>query len=929
MAGIFKSLDQSDIRVTPFRTHKLWYDNVSYCEYTNEVTGSITQIGTLQSNLSNIYIVDSGSGNIHKHNTADSQYELLQSVTVGTSLQAVKFGADSNRDYIVGCANSRSLFILDNDFNSLSTITASYVNVIKDISSDQRSDLLFYCGSVTSSYGVGSIEFGGGSFFNQQNLTPAGFYNTYVKINGEGFYDSGYAVTVQHDTSPTRTRIMDVPNNATFIIYNTNVGCKRIEYDVNTGTYYVLFETGDLYQYHPSQASLVMSNVADILADKDVTAINAVTPDLTRQLHVIANDGQIYTNFSYNVNTATTTVNSIIDTRRWLSTGREIVASINKNQSGMIGIIGRNTTALIDTVYYTVNPYTGEVTDPKHFGAVNYLDIYGENLNTFLAYDYVSNPFFADLECETSQVFSLYKADYQPISNHKRVDPLLVLFDQENHHYEYTEPLTANGKYQRVVHRSLEHIYYRNFYDNTRATFGSGNINTQFRFLEDQAQILSLPQSKFGEGILPESILINAKYNNTIGIQDLTLVDDVYGNLVITGSYQSPYGNYISGSVEKSMVGGWPFDKLYRYLDKGPISVTSSYNRGIWNMESTYDNVRFEKITSITAPNAGVTDLLGVVPRFTASLSSSIVLRPNEVSEYDYMYNFENGNFAISMILYPEATPTHPSGSILLSKEGPAEDLRTDENGNVYTIPATRRSPYRISLATDLSVKFQRDTNSEVVTLSSTPITLNTLSHVLAMKSGSSLKLYVNGALAASAVDVEEPPLCSNKANIYIGNSWNKVQPYTGVIDNIKIYNEILQPGDITILRETLGVGNSIVGNVFHNHGTIVMSSIPSRYMDVVNAKARGSHTIWETEISCTVGPGEFTRSNNPTMQEYDPTHNQFVFRSFVTGSSFRPFVTAIGLYDDKYRMVAVAKLSTPIQLPDNTDTTIIIRFDR
>ena len=293
------------------------------------------------------------------------------------------------------------------------------------------------------------------------------------------------------------------------------------------------------------------------------------------------------------------------------------------------------------------------------------------------------------------------------------------------------------------------------------------------------------------------------------------------------------------------------------------------------------------------------------------------------------MYNFENGNFAISFMLYPEATPTHPSGSIIITKEGPAEDLRTDENGNLYTIPATRRSPYRISLATDLSLKFQRDTNSEVVTLSSSPLSLNTLNHVLAMKSGSNLSLYVNGLLVDSESDVAQPPLCSNKANIYIGNSWNKTQPYTGVIDNIKIYNEILQPGDIALLRETLGVGNSIVGNVFHNHGTIVLSSIPSRYMDVVSAKARGSHTIWETEISCTISPGEFTRSNNPTMQEYDPIQNQFVFRSFVTGSSFNPFVTTVGLYDDKYRMVAVAKLSTPIQLPDNTDTTIIVRFDR
>jgi hypothetical protein len=67
----------------------------------------------------------------------------------------------------------------------------------------------------------------------------------------------------------------------------------------------------------------------------------------------------------------------------------------------------------------------------------------------------------------------------------------------------------------------------------------------------------------------------------------------------------------------------------------------------------------------------------------------------------------------------------------------------------------------------------------------------------------------------------------------------------------------------------------------------------------------------------------------NPTLQVYDPTYNQFVFTPFATGSEFAPFVTTVGLYDDKHRLVAVAKLNTPIQLPNNTDTTIIVRFDR
>ena len=40
MAGVFKSLDKSDVRITPFRTHKLWSENVSYTKI--EITGSVS-----------------------------------------------------------------------------------------------------------------------------------------------------------------------------------------------------------------------------------------------------------------------------------------------------------------------------------------------------------------------------------------------------------------------------------------------------------------------------------------------------------------------------------------------------------------------------------------------------------------------------------------------------------------------------------------------------------------------------------------------------------------------------------------------------------------------------------------------------------------------------------------------------------------------
>jgi hypothetical protein len=141
------------------------------------------------------------------------------------------------------------------------------------------------------------------------------------------------------------------------------------------------------------------------------------------------------------------------------------------------------------------------------------------------------------------------------------------------------------------------------------------------------------------------------------------------------------------------------------------------------------------------------------------------------------------------------------------------------------------------------------------------------------------------------------------------------------------MYKQALTPQDIQLSYHTLGVNNTTIGNIMYTHGMMVLGAVPARYMDIKQVSVRGTHTIWEKEVSCTIGAGEFNRSNNPTLQEYNPATNQYEFRPFTTGS-FKPYVTTVGLYDDGGNMVAVAKLSTPLQLPDNVDTTIIVRYD-
>ena len=48
----------------------------------------------------------------------------------------------------------------------------------------------------------------------------------------------------------------------------------------------------------------------------------------------------------------------------------------------------------------------------------------------------------------------------------------------------------------------------------------------------------------------------------------------------------------------------------------------------------------------------------------------------------------------------------------------------------------------------------------------------------------------------------------------------------------------------------------------------------------------------------------------------------------FVTSSYFSPYVTTVGMYNNKKELLAVAKLAQPLPLSPTTDTSIIINLD-
>ena len=107
--------------------------------------------------------------------------------------------------------------------------------------------------------------------------------------------------------------------------------------------------------------------------------------------------------------------------------------------------------------------------------------------------------------------------------------------------------------------------------------------------------------------------------------------------------------------------------------------------------------------------------------------------------------------------------------------------------------------------------------------------------------------------------------------------------------------------------------------------------------------------TIYQNEVKCRVSENDFNYSQNPTVFKnisaltgspavpfFKPQSGiaswgiiiDGTLANNITGSSFNPYATTIGLYNDANQLLVVGKLATPYPIPSNTDITFIVRWD-
>lgn len=119
-----------------------------------------------------------------------------------------------------------------------------------------------------------------------------------------------------------------------------------------------------------------------------------------------------------------------------------------------------------------------------------------------------------------------------------------------------------------------------------------------------------------------------------------------------------------------------------------------------------------------------------------------------------------------------------------------------------------------------------------------------------------------------------------------------------------------------------------VVGDVIYNQGQVIFTDTDvARYYSTYSrhiVRWKSNQPIYTYTAHCRVKGSEMNFTQNPTAV----TGSEGTLRSNVTGSSFQPYVTTVGLYNDSNELLAVAKLNRAIPKPDNVDITFQVKID-
>jgi hypothetical protein len=136
--------------------------------------------------------------------------------------------------------------------------------------------------------------------------------------------------------------------------------------------------------------------------------------------------------------------------------------------------------------------------------------------------------------------------------------------------------------------------------------------------------------------------------------------------------------------------------------------------------------------------------------------------------------------------------------------------------------------------------------------------------------------------------------------------------------------------GNITVFDPNLNdVGAYVhLGNIFYSQGLVVITNgsyFIDPEVDDIFFSFNNTLTVYEQTYRLKIKQHDFNYSYNPTLLV---SGSDGTLQSFATGSSFQPYITAVGLYSPDNQLMAVAKFGQPLPMSANTDFNINVKLD-
>ena len=527
--------------------------------------------------------------------------------------------------------------------------------------------------------------------------------------------------------------------------------------------------------------------------------------------------------------------------------------------------------------------------------------------------------------------------------------------------------LTGSGLslIDNIKYNQINHLFYKDYNIDLSNKFGNINYLKHKRTLYNSAAIISIPVGLYGHKIKLNSL--EFKMNGQ------TYIDDSYGNII---NKNTNIDNFVT-DPRSILLNIGPNDGFKKY-NLNTNYETKVNNSPSYSTDSTYyeyddsyflNHIYYNKVNFSELNLTNQLNQIHNFPSITFDTGSEIKITHNDNLNFN-----ENNNYSIEFWIDVK-NDTSPEGEEtlihVLSKStiqntitGPSE--YDGAPGEIQEINAGNQYPFKIYLQKIVDMTFLHfevsdgdNINRCSVNLTRTiSINLTLPYHITCVREGSSLKIY------RDSINIQEVPCTSeitnNKANIYIGGQSNITSKYnnnsfSGSLSNIKIYNQALNETQIQNHYTTKNA-SPYIGNIFYSHGLVVIThpeyhpnninyGVGNMILDendellndftvngssitgITNISFQGSHLIYENEYKCTIDEFEYNNTLNPTARKLTSLEDENI-ADFATGSLFKPYITTIGLYNENHELLVVGKLGQPIRTSNETDTTLVVRWD-